>query len=182
MINCVTRANRRNVQSNSNSIVFLGIDLFEDQATIVQPKRLNICLAIDCSGSMQGTKFEQAKQSASILARSLAPNDLISIVTFEARVKVALSPTPAAELEKIENVIQSIKLGSATFLYSALKQAHKVVSKNSQSSGQPEADGGSLELQPDYSRCRVVAEVAGSPSRIARLKIAEFSDNRYIFG
>lgn len=134
MINCITRANRSNVQSNSTSIVFLGIDLFEDQSTIIQPKRLNICLAIDCSGSMQGAKFEQAKQSASILARSLAPNDLISIVTFEARVRVELSPTPASELEKIEKVIQSIRLGSATFLYSALKQAHKVVSKNSKSS------------------------------------------------
>ena len=121
------------MQANTGSIVFLSIDLFEDQATVIQPKRLNICLAIDCSGSMQGVKFEQAKESALMVARSLAPNDLISIVSFEARVKVELSPTPAGELDKIEHIIQSMRLGSATFLYSALQQAHKVVSKNAQS-------------------------------------------------
>lgn len=133
MVNCICKSNRINVQANSGSIIFLSIDLFEEQATVIQPKRLNICLAIDCSGSMQGEKFERAKESALMVARSLAPNDLISIVTFEARVKVALSPTPAGELDKIERVIQSMRLGSATFLYSALHQAHKVVSKNVQS-------------------------------------------------
>ena len=113
--------------------MFATIDLFEDQSTVVQEQRLNICLTIDCSGSMYGEKIEQAKQSALILVGSLHPNDLISIVSFEARVKVELKPTPASEQEKIEKVIKSIRLGSATYLYSALKQAHKVVSENSQS-------------------------------------------------
>jgi len=114
--------------------VFATVDLFEDQSTVIQQQRLNICLAIDCSGSMYGEKIEQAKESALILVRSLNPTDLISIVSFEAKVKVELTPTLASELEKIEKVIQKIRLGSATYLYSALKQAHKIVSENSQSS------------------------------------------------
>ena len=46
---------------------------------------------------MQGEKIERAKESAIILARSLSPNDLISIVTFEYKVKVLLAPTLAFE-------------------------------------------------------------------------------------
>jgi len=69
----------------------VGIDFLADQSTILQTRNLNICLAIDCSGSMQGEKIEQAKESAIILARSLSPNDLISIVTFEYKVKVFVS-------------------------------------------------------------------------------------------
>lgn len=126
-------ANRTHVKSNSGSVIFIGIDLFADQSTILQSRNLNICLAIDCSGSMQGEKIERAKESAIVLARSLSPNDLISIVTFEYKVKVLLAPTSASEQDKIENVIRSITVGSATSLYGGLQKANDLASKNSKS-------------------------------------------------
>ncbi len=122
--------NRNSVKSNSGSIVFMSIDLFADQSTVIQKKGLNICLAIDCSGSMDGYKIEQAKESAIILARNLSPNDLISIISFENKVKVELAPTPASEQNKIETVIRSISVGGATSLYGGLKKAHEVILKN----------------------------------------------------
>jgi len=132
MIDFKCSSNRVNVKSNSGSIVFVGIDFFADESTVLQTRNLNICLAIDSSGSMQGEKIEQAKESAIILARSLSPNDLISIVTFEYKVKVLLAPTPASEQQKIESVIQSISVGSATALYGGLQKAYELASKNSQ--------------------------------------------------
>ena len=132
MIDFKCSSNRDNVKSDSGSIVFVGIDFFADESTVLQTRNLNICLAIDSSGSMQGEKIEQAKESAIILARSLSPNDLISIVTFEYKVKVLLAPTPASEQQKIESVIQSISVGSATALYGGLQKAYELASKNSQ--------------------------------------------------
>jgi len=126
-------ANRTHVKSNAGSVIFVGIDLFADESTILQSRNLNICLAIDCSGSMQGEKIERAKESAIILARSLSPNDLISIVTFEYKVKVLLAPTLASEQDKIENVISTIGIGSATSLYGGLQKANDLASKNATS-------------------------------------------------
>lgn len=122
--------NRNYVKSNSGPIVFMSIDLFADQSTVIQKRGLNICLAIDCSGSMDGYKIEQAKESAMILARNLSPNDLISIVSFENKVKVELAPTPSSDQYKIETVIRSIKVGGSTSLYGGLKKAHEVISNN----------------------------------------------------
>ena len=118
------------MKANSSSVVFAAIDLLADQSTIIQRRGLNICLAIDCSGSMQGIKIEHAKDSAIILARSLSPNDMISIVTFEGKVRVELAPTYASEQVKIESVIRSIKVGAATKLYGGIEKAHELVANN----------------------------------------------------
>jgi len=130
MLTAKLAVNRSHIKSNSGSVVFVSIDLFADQSTVVQKKGLNICLAIDSSGSMQGYKIEQAKESAIILARNLSPNDLIIIVSFEGKVKVELAPTQASEQYKIESVIRSITVGSATSLYGGLKKSYELISKN----------------------------------------------------
>ena len=133
MIDFKCQPNRTHVKSNSGSVVFVAVDLFADQSTIIQKRGLNICLAIDCSGSMQGQKIDQAKESALILARSLSPNEVISIVTFEGKVRVELAPTSASDQYKIESVIRAISVGGATMLYGGIKKAHELVSKNSRS-------------------------------------------------
>lgn len=124
-------SNRTHVKAGSGSVVFVAIDLSADQSTVIQRRGLNICLAIDCSGSMQGIKLEQAKDSAIILSRSLSPNDMISIVTFEGKVRIELSPTYASEQAKIESVIRSIRVGSATKLYEGMNKSYELISKNS---------------------------------------------------
>src|SRR5690349_4505379 len=120
-------SNRTHVKAGSGSVVFVAIDLSADQSTVIQRRGLNICLAIDCSGSMQGIKLEQAKDSAIILSRSLSPNDMISIVTFEGKVRIELSPTYASEQAKIESVIRSIRVGSATKLYEGMSKSYELI-------------------------------------------------------
>lgn len=132
MTNLTCASNRSHVKANYGSVIFASLDIFEDQSTVIK-RNLNICLAIDCSGSMQGEKIQQAKESALILARSLSPSDTISIVKFEGKVKVELAATTAVEQQKIEKVIRSLEVGSATQLYNGLKKADDVVSNKSQS-------------------------------------------------
>jgi len=124
-------SNRTHVKAGSASVVFVTINILADQSTLIQRCGLNICLAIDCSRSMQGIKLEQAKDSALILSRSLSPNDMISIITFEDKVRIELSPTYASEQAKIESVIRSIQVGSATKLYKGMNESFKLISKNS---------------------------------------------------
>ena len=78
-----------------------------DETTKFVQRNHHVSLAIDCSGSMDGKKIQDAKDAAINVVRRLSPNDLVSIVTFETEVQVILNPTPASD-QNIENVIHSI--------------------------------------------------------------------------
>jgi uncharacterized protein with von Willebrand factor type A (vWA) domain len=47
-------------------VVFISADIQakEDAERQISPSILNVCLAIDCSSSMSGEKFEKAKEAA----------------------------------------------------------------------------------------------------------------------
>lgn len=120
--------NRTHVKANSPAMVFLAVDFRSDagmQAPMVAERRpLNIALALDCSGSMQeDNKLEFAQQAAISLIKSLRPTDLISIVSFETKVRVEVPPSPASDTYYLENSISGIPLGQETDLYEGLKVA-----------------------------------------------------------
>ena len=86
----------------------------------------HVALAIDCSGSMDGEKLENAKESAISVVRRLSPSDLVSIVTFESEVEVKLNPTSASD-PNIENIIRSINVGGATALHGGISTAFQLL-------------------------------------------------------
>ena len=90
----------------------------------------HVALAIDCSGSMDGEKLENAKESAISVVRRLSPSDLVSIVTFESEVEVKLNPTSASD-PNIENIIRSINVGGATALHGGISTAFQLLQQAS---------------------------------------------------
>jgi len=75
---------------------------------------MNLCLVIDRSGSMGGTKLDTAKKSCIDIFRRLGPGDLLTVVTFDNDVAVIINPqTPKGEVEARINAIVS---GSSTNL------------------------------------------------------------------
>ena len=85
--------------------MFVSLEIEPDDKTVVVQKKHHVSLAIDCSGSMSGEKLDNAKEAAINVVRNLAPNDLVSIVTFDAIAQVVLNPTPASD-DNIENIIR----------------------------------------------------------------------------
>jgi len=61
-------------------------------AAIVQGKRLplNLCLVIDRSTSMQGTRLEHVKQAAHQIIDELHENDILAVVVFSDRAEIIL--------------------------------------------------------------------------------------------
>ncbi len=58
---------------------------------------LNLSLAIDISGSMQGDKIEAARQAALAVAEALGPRDRLSIIAFDGTAELRLDTRPMNE-------------------------------------------------------------------------------------
>ena len=111
--------------------MFVSLEIEPDDKTVVVQKKHHVSLTIDCSGSMFGEKLDNAKEAAINVVRNLAPNDLVSIVTFDAIAQVVLNPTPASD-DNIENIIRSIDLGSTTALHDGISTGFQLLQQTSQ--------------------------------------------------
>lgn len=84
---------------------------------------LNICLALDCSTSMQGPKMEMAKASAIQLLQRLGPDDIFSLVRFSDKAEVAIPSARQVDLRRCEMQIKTLKTGGGTEILNALTSA-----------------------------------------------------------
>ena len=148
MLNLRLEQNRRHVESDRESTVFVQLEISPDESTKVAQKNHHICLVIDCSGSMDAdsyltsflttsskssknpSKMDQAKKAAIKLVRGLPSTDIVSIVAFESDVHVILEPKPASERQYIENMIDSIDVGGATAMHAGISKAFDLVQQN----------------------------------------------------
>ncbi|MDB4673360.1 VWA domain-containing protein [Verrucomicrobiales bacterium] len=83
---------------------------------------LNIAVVLDRSGSMSGTKLEQAKQAASHLVRQLGAADRFSLVTYDTEVNILIPPAPVLEPAPLLTRISGIQTGGSTALYAGVAE------------------------------------------------------------
>ena len=126
MINLKLSQNRNYVKCKKKSVLFVKLEISVEQSTQIMPKQKHVALVIDCSGSMYGDKIENAKAAAMDVVRSLSPNDLISIVTFDSVAEVKLNPTPASD-NNIENIIHSIQVKDNEDIEGVMNSALKTI-------------------------------------------------------
>jgi Ca-activated chloride channel family protein len=121
------RVNRHYLPAQRRAVVFLSTDIQHqpEAPPPVSMRRLNICLAIDCSESMSEAKLDTAKQAALRIVNALRPQDLISVVKFESTADVVVPRQPATNRHAIQQHIQAIALGNATALYDGLQLAYQ---------------------------------------------------------
>jgi len=119
MLNLKLSQNRQHIKCNQKTVLFVSLEISPDETTQFIQRNHHVSLVIDCSGSMDGKKIQDAKEAAINVVRQLSPNDLVSIVTFETDVSVKLNPTPASD-RNIENIINSIDVGGATALHGGI--------------------------------------------------------------
>jgi len=77
---------------------------------------LNLSLVLDRSGSMWGEKLDAATRAAAMLARRLAPEDVVSVIAFDDHVDVVAPPATGEAQEQLPDLIRGIQPGGSTNL------------------------------------------------------------------
>jgi Ca-activated chloride channel family protein len=84
---------------------------------------LNLCLALDCSTSMQGMKMDVVKSTAMQLMKRMRPQDVFSVVTFNDRAEVLLQAARGMDVQKAQVRIQMLQTGGGTEILHGLSAA-----------------------------------------------------------
>lgn len=91
----------------------------------------NLVFLIDVSGSMRSSnKLPLLQQSFSHLVDNLAPDDLISIVTYSGKEEVVLTACPVSEKETILNAINSLTASGSTNGEAGLERAYQIAKQH----------------------------------------------------
>ena len=92
---------------------------------------LNLSVVLDRSGSMAGPKLERVKEATMFLIQHLTAEDRFSLVTYDQRVTVNISPRAAVQKDRIKQLIEAIKSGGQTNLSGGWLQGAQLVQEGS---------------------------------------------------
>ena len=84
---------------------------------------MNLALAIDRSGSMEGPPLEYVKHAVHHVIDLLGPNDVLSIVVFDESVEVLMAPQRVTDKAAIKAGVSQITPGYTTNLYDGMTLA-----------------------------------------------------------
>ncbi len=90
---------------------------------------VNVAIVLDRSGSMSGTKIEEAKRAALMAIGQLRDDDIVSIVTYQSTVDVLVPATKLYDRDAISNAIRSIRAGGRTALFAGVSKGARELKK-----------------------------------------------------
>lgn len=111
--------------------VWLQIGIAAKNANAADIAPLNLALVIDTSGSMNSPeKMPFVKQSLKIFLRSLAANDIVSIVTFSTDARTLVPAQKVGDGAWIETAVNRLEPDQNTNLYDGLMVGFREVERN----------------------------------------------------
>jgi len=124
--------------SDSPQLIYLLLNLIAVKEPIEQNESskppLNICLVLDSSTSMGGKRLDAVKATASNIIKELAPQDILSVISFNDHSEVIIPANRGSDYSKIDSRIRMISAKGGTEIYKGLNAGLFEISKNSQSS------------------------------------------------
>ena len=106
--------------SDSGQLFYLLIEITPPTHVIRSRRPLNLCLVLDRSTSMQGTRLEYLKTAVSHIVDKLAPDDIISIVSYSDRAEIVVEPTHLQNKNQIITRVRNIQASGGTEIYQGL--------------------------------------------------------------
>jgi len=161
--------------TGGQQLVYILIEAQPTGAVAEVQMPLNFSLVLDHSGSMSGEKLTNLKEAAKLAVDRMGPQDLISIVVFDDKVKVIVPSQPVTDPDDLERQIDSIRDGGGTEMSRGMRQGLKELQKGLGADRISRilllTDG---ETFGDEDTCRRLAEEAGGQGiAIAALGLGE---------
>lgn len=86
-----------------------------------------MALVIDKSGSMSGTPIELARQAAKATVELLGPRDKIGVIGFDSQPFIACEMTPASDIGRVQDSIDSLQAGGGTSIYPGMLEGERML-------------------------------------------------------
>ena len=106
----------------------LTLDISANPSSQDRSLPLNLCLIIDCSGSMTNEPIETVKKAAISIIERLQMGDRISIIAFNHKAKAIVSNQPVGDIAQIKQQINQLKADGGTAIDEGLKLGIKEIS------------------------------------------------------
>jgi Ca-activated chloride channel family protein len=113
----------------ASSTTYIKVDLAGIRPEGIHRAPLNIALVIDRSGSMSGTKIEDAREAAIHVIRQLQRNDIVSVVAYSNSVEVLIPATKVADKRELISRIRQIRANGNTALFAGVSKGSAEVRK-----------------------------------------------------
>lgn len=96
-----------------------------------KPQRppVNVAIVLDRSGSMGGSKLENAKQAAKEALARLGGDDVVSVITFESEVQVIVPATKLNDRDRVMRAIDEIHTGGSTAIFAGVSKGAEELRK-----------------------------------------------------
>jgi len=118
-----------NMINGSNCTTLLvGMNTPIDPAELERPP-LNLALAIDTSGSMQGESIFYVREGLERMLDSLGPDDQVTLVTFSTTAQIKVQNSSGDD-PALANAINEIEADGGTNIYDGLRTAFDMVEAN----------------------------------------------------
>jgi len=96
---------------------------------------VNLCVVIDRSGSMAGSKIENARLAALEALDRLGRDDVFSLVTYDSTVETLIPAAPVANLARAREIIRGITARGNTALFGGVSQGASELRKHMEDGG-----------------------------------------------